>query len=44
MRDADLPGVRLGEKLQLNVVELCKAERLGPLPCTSSVWLVCTAF
>jgi predicted transposase/invertase (TIGR01784 family) len=39
MRDLDIPSVRLGEELQLNVVELRKAERLGQLPPTLSAWI-----
>jgi len=39
MRDIDAPSVRLGEELQLNVIELKKAERLGQLPPALSAWI-----
>jgi predicted transposase/invertase (TIGR01784 family) len=39
MRDLDTPNVRLGDELQLNVIELKKAERLGQLPPALSAWV-----
>lgn len=39
MRDRDTPSVRLGEELQLHVVELRKAELLGQLPSALSAWI-----
>jgi predicted transposase/invertase (TIGR01784 family) len=39
MRDAHSPSVRLGSELQLNIVELKKAERLGQLPPALSAWV-----
>jgi predicted transposase/invertase (TIGR01784 family) len=39
MRDVATPTVRLGEELQLNVIELKKAERLGRLPPALSAWI-----
>jgi predicted transposase/invertase (TIGR01784 family) len=39
MRDAQDPSVRLGEELQLNIIELKKAERLGRLPPPLSAWI-----
>jgi predicted transposase/invertase (TIGR01784 family) len=39
MRDIDAPSVRLGEELQLNVIELKKAERLGQLPPALTAWI-----
>ncbi|MBK1632350.1 hypothetical protein CKO31_16725 [Thiohalocapsa halophila] len=39
MRDAQRPSVRLGSELQLNIVELKKAERLGKLPPALSAWI-----
>jgi predicted transposase/invertase (TIGR01784 family) len=39
MRDRDTPKVRLGRELQLNIVELRKADRLGQLPERLSAWI-----
>jgi predicted transposase/invertase (TIGR01784 family) len=39
MRDVDTPGARLGDELQLKVIELEKAERLGRLPPALSAWI-----
>ena len=39
MRDRVRPEVRLGRELQLNIVELRKAERLGQLPERLSAWI-----
>lgn len=39
MRDADTPSVRLGGELQLNVVELRKADRLQELPPALGAWI-----
>jgi predicted transposase/invertase (TIGR01784 family) len=39
MRDRDSPTVRLGRELQLNIVELRKADRLGQLPARLSAWI-----
>ncbi len=39
MRDRDRPTVRLGRELQLNLVELRKADRLGQLPERLSAWI-----
>jgi predicted transposase/invertase (TIGR01784 family) len=39
MRDRVRPEVRLGRELQLNIVELCKADRLGQLPERLSAWI-----
>jgi hypothetical protein len=39
MRDADTPSVRLGEELQLNLVELRKADRLPNLPPALRAWI-----
>jgi predicted transposase/invertase (TIGR01784 family) len=39
MRDADTPSVRLGEELQLNLVELRKADRLASLPPALRAWI-----
>jgi predicted transposase/invertase (TIGR01784 family) len=39
MRDLDTPNVCLGDELQLNVIELKKAERLGQLPPALSAWV-----
>ncbi|MTW23284.1 hypothetical protein GJ668_19900 [Allochromatium palmeri] len=39
MRDRDHPEVRLGRELQLNIVELRKADRLGQLPERLSAWI-----
>lgn len=39
MRDAETPSVRLGEELQLNLVELRKADRLPNLPPALRAWI-----
>ncbi|MEA3638825.1 MAG: Rpn family recombination-promoting nuclease/putative transposase [Lamprobacter sp.] len=39
LRDRDRPAVRLGRELQLNVVELRKADALGHLPARLSAWI-----
>ena len=39
LRDRRRPEVRLGRELQLNVVELRKADRLGHLPERLSAWI-----
>jgi predicted transposase/invertase (TIGR01784 family) len=39
MRDADTPSVRLGDELQLNLVELRKADRLPNLPPALRAWI-----
>ncbi len=39
MRDVEPPGVRLGEELQLSVVELKKAARPRRLPPVLSAWI-----
>ena len=39
MRDRVRPEVRLGRELQLNIVELRKADRLGQLPERLSAWI-----
>ena len=39
MRDRDRPEVRLGRELQLNIIELRKADRLGQLPERLSAWI-----
>ncbi|MBK5937713.1 Rpn family recombination-promoting nuclease/putative transposase [Halochromatium roseum] len=39
LRDRTRPDVRLGHELQLNIVELRKADRLGHLPERLSAWI-----
>ncbi len=39
LRDAARPEVRLGDELQLNLVELRKADRLGNLPSALTAWI-----
>ncbi|GAB3314551.1 PD-(D/E)XK nuclease family transposase [Haliea atlantica] len=39
MRDASLPDVLLGSELQLTVIELKKADRLGQAPATAGDWV-----
>jgi predicted transposase/invertase (TIGR01784 family) len=39
MRDRARPAVRLGRELQLNIIELRKADRLGQLPERLSAWI-----
>lgn len=39
MRDRERPEVRLGRELQLNIIELRKADRLGQLPERLSAWI-----
>ena len=39
MRDRARPEVRLGRELQLNIIELRKADRLGQLPARLSAWI-----
>ncbi len=39
MRDRVRPDVRLGRELQMNIIELRKAERLGQLPERLSAWI-----
>ncbi len=39
MRDRARPDVRLGRELQMNIIELRKAERLGQLPERLSAWI-----
>jgi predicted transposase/invertase (TIGR01784 family) len=39
MRDAEMPSVRLGEELQLNLVELRKADRVANLPAALRAWI-----
>jgi len=39
LRDRERPEVRLGRELQLNIVELRKADRLGQLPERLSAWI-----
>ncbi|VCU70787.1 flagellar assembly protein H [Pigmentiphaga humi] len=41
LRDQRQPAVRLGETLQLHIIELRKAERLGRLPPALSAWVAC---
>ncbi|WP_222929331.1 Rpn family recombination-promoting nuclease/putative transposase [Pigmentiphaga humi] len=41
LRDQRQPAVRLGETLQLHIIELRKAERLGRLPPALSAWVTC---
>ncbi|MDX5297539.1 MAG: Rpn family recombination-promoting nuclease/putative transposase [Gammaproteobacteria bacterium] len=39
MRDRDQPGVKLGNELQLDIVELRKADRLGLAPAPLKAWV-----
>ena len=41
LRDRRQPTIRLGKELQLHIIELPKAERLGCLPAALSAWVAC---
>lgn len=41
MRDTHVPGVQLGEVLQMHIIELPKAETLGALPAPLLAWIAC---
>ncbi|MBN9474749.1 MAG: Rpn family recombination-promoting nuclease/putative transposase [Burkholderiales bacterium] len=41
LRDRLQPAIRLGKELQLHIIELPKAERLGCLPAALSAWVAC---
>lgn len=41
LRDTHEPGVQLGEALQMHIIELPKAERLGALPAPLLAWIAC---
>jgi len=41
LRDTHEPGVQLGEALQMHIIELPKAEKLGALPAPLLAWIAC---
>lgn len=41
LRDRRQPAIRLGQELQLHIIELPKADRLGCLPAALSAWVAC---